>query len=286
MRKTITTAAIAAMLLTASAALAGPTPEQKCQAAKNSAAGKYAACRQSAEKSLVSTGDESKYGISIAKCEMKFADAWQKAIDNATNAGTTCPDDPLAAGDYKSVIDAHSGNIATALGGDGLTAPSTCGNGTIEQGEECDFGTLGGGSCSTATSNAEPNGELACGAGCTFDTSGCLGCPGTLAGGACWVLGAQGGSCLSACTGQGLAYDAATATYAGSGGSNANCLAVAQAMFPFYTSPPYPEPLQVQGTTSSGVGCTVFNLPTLIRDGNPTTSESVDAQLSRICACH
>ena len=116
MRKTITTVAIAAMVLTATAALAGPTPEQKCQAAKNSAAGKYAACLQSAEKSLALTGDATKYAASIAKCETNFANAWQKAIDSATSAGATCPDAPLAAGDYKPVIDAHSGNIATALG--------------------------------------------------------------------------------------------------------------------------------------------------------------------------
>lgn len=286
MRMTITTAAIAAMLLTTTAALAAPLPEQKCQAAKNLAAGKYAACRQSAEKSLVSTGDSARYDVSIAKCESKFADAWQKAIDNAANAEATCPDAPLGASDYKLMIDAHSGNVATALGGGGLATPSSCGNGTVEAGEDCDFGTLDGQSCSTATAAAEPYGELACVAGCAFDASGCFACPGRLVGGACWVLSGQGDSCTNACANQGLAYDTVTATYAGSGGSSENCLAVAQAMFPFWTSPPYSEPLHVQGTYSSGVGCTVFNLPILVRDESATTGEAVDGQLSRICACH
>jgi hypothetical protein len=85
----------------ATAALAGPTPEQKCQAAKNSAAGRYAACRQSAEKTLASAGDVTKYGDAIAKCETKFADAWQKAIDGAATSRVfvrVCSPDDIAPG--------------------------------------------------------------------------------------------------------------------------------------------------------------------------------------------
>jgi hypothetical protein len=286
MRKTITTAAIAAMVLTATAALAGPTPQQKCQAAKNSAAGKYAACRQSAEKGLVGAVDSTKYDAAIAKCEEKFADAWQKAIDGAASAGATCPDAPLAAGDFKSVIDTHTGNISAALGGGALNTYS-CGNGTIEAGEDCDFGTLGGQTCNSATAAAEPFGQLACGVGCAFNTSGCLPCPGLMYGGACWVSpAAKGASCTDRCASAGLSYDPATKTIAGSDASDADCLALVQAMFPTYTSPPYPEALHVQGISSSGVGCGVFNLPTILHDTNPTTGDSVDPQVGRICACH
>jgi hypothetical protein len=268
-------------------ALASVTPEQKCQAAKNLAAGKYLACRQNAEKRSALTPDATKYSEAIAKCDASLAKSWQGAIDKATAVGAACLDAPLAAGDYKPVLDALSTNVATALAGGGLTLPTTCGNGSIEAGESCDFGTLGGASCNTATAGAKPFGGVSCGAGCVLDTSGCFPCPGTLALGACWLHnGVKGDSCTSICAAHGLAYDPATATVAGSGGSSANCLAVASALFPFYTSPPYPSPLFVQNTSSSGVGCTVFNLPTLVRDTVPTLADAGDAQLARICACH
>lgn len=96
------------------------TPEQKCEAGKNQAAGKYADCRQKAEAGLVKTGDVTKYNTAIGKCETKFQDKWQKLIDAATAASVTCPDAPLAVSAYKDVIDEHTDNIAQALGGGGL----------------------------------------------------------------------------------------------------------------------------------------------------------------------
>lgn len=282
MKRLAMTGALVAGLLYAATSFAAPTPEQKCQAAKNLAAGKYSACRQKAERALALNGDGTKYADAILKCEETFSNAWQKAIAQAGDAGATCLDAPLVADQFKMEIDAASVAVATALEGGGL---ATCGNGVIEPGEDCDFGPLADQTCSSATGGVSPYGTLACGAGCAFNTSGCFACPGTLFAGSCWVEGGRGDSCRNACTGRGLAYDAATATYAGSGGSDANCLAVAQAMFPFWTSPPYPEPLRVQGMASSGVGCGVFNLPTLLRDGNPTISDAVDGQVSRICAC-
>ncbi|MCK6556790.1 DUF1566 domain-containing protein [Candidatus Binatia bacterium] len=110
----------AGLLLAAVPATAAPTPEQKCEAGKNQAAGKYADCRQKAEAGLVKTGDITKYNTAIGKCETKFQDKWQKLIDAATAASATCPDAPLAASAYKDVIDEHSDNIAQALGGGGL----------------------------------------------------------------------------------------------------------------------------------------------------------------------
>ncbi len=115
--------------------------------------------------------------------------------------------------------------------------------------------------------------------------SGCFGCPGVTVLGGVLGGGAKRGSCTSACAGSGLAYDPATATVAGSGGSNANCLAVGSAIYSFWTSPPYPSPLVVQGTGGSGFGCGMFNLPTLVRDGNPTIGDATDPQISRFCAC-
>lgn len=108
------------LLLAAAPAIGALTAEQKCQAGKNQAAGKYADCRQKAEASLVKTGDTTKYAIAISKCETKFQTKWQKLIDAATAAGATCPDAPLTRPDFQSVIDEHADNLAQALGGGGL----------------------------------------------------------------------------------------------------------------------------------------------------------------------
>jgi hypothetical protein len=119
MTKNIVAAAACAALLWAGAALA-VAPEQKCQGGKNKAAGKYAYCRQKAEKGLAYNGDTAKYNYAIAKCEQKFTKAWQKEIDRATAAGTTCLDAPLVEADFKLAIDAHADIIATALAGGGM----------------------------------------------------------------------------------------------------------------------------------------------------------------------
>ncbi|MFN2427741.1 MAG: hypothetical protein ABR587_14995 [Candidatus Binatia bacterium] len=279
MRKTITTVTIGAMVLAATATLAGPPPEQKCQAAKNSAAGKYAACRQAAEKSLVSTGDVMKHGDSIAKCESKFAKAWQKATDGAASAGATCPDAPLPASDYKTLIDTQSSNIATALGGGGLTMPSTCGNGTIEAGEDCDFGTIGGATCSTVTAAAAPFGEVTCGAGCAFDDNACFPCPGRTFGGSCVLRGGDGASCTATCASAGLAYDPATASI--------DCLELGRTVYSDYVDFGAPwGPIVVQGISLTGIGCSDRGgPPTMYLDNVPTLGDAYGSGFYRYCAC-
>jgi hypothetical protein len=107
-------------LLMAAPAGAAPTPEQKCQSGKNVEAGKYAYCLQKAEAKYVKTGDATRYSTDVSKCETKFSTKWQKLIDAAANQGATCPDDPLTASQYMTVIDEHSDNVTTALGGGGL----------------------------------------------------------------------------------------------------------------------------------------------------------------------
>lgn len=119
--RTVTLGVVAAAVLMASAAHGGATPAQQCQAAKNKTAGKYAACRQSAEAKLATSGDTSKYNDALDKCEDKFKSAWQKAIAKAAAKGATCPDAPLGESDFQTVIDEHTDNVATALGGGGLS---------------------------------------------------------------------------------------------------------------------------------------------------------------------
>lgn len=118
---------VSSFLLASAPAGAAPTPEQKCQAGKNKVAGKYAACLQNAEAKFVASGDMTKYTANINKCKLKsFGDppggggAWQKLIDKATAAMTTCPDAPLTGAQFETVINEHSDNITTALNGGGL----------------------------------------------------------------------------------------------------------------------------------------------------------------------
>lgn len=151
------------------------TPEQRCQSAKNKAAGKYAACRQSAEAKLATTAgdpiDLQKYTTALTRCATAYDRGWQKAIDKATSAGVVCPDAPLTAADFQTVIDAHTDNIATGLTDGGLTY---CGNGIIDFAETCDQNNLDGQSCQSL---GFAFGSLACGGGCVLDTSRCYSPP-------------------------------------------------------------------------------------------------------------
>ncbi|MFN2427933.1 MAG: DUF1566 domain-containing protein [Candidatus Binatia bacterium] len=128
MRLTITTslAALAAMVLTATAALAAPTAEQKCEAGKNDAAGKYDACTAKAEKGLVSKGDMAKYADALVKCEGKLVDKWTKLEADAVAAAAVCP----STGDQVAIqnfVDACVQSVAVAVGGGALGPdPVTC----------------------------------------------------------------------------------------------------------------------------------------------------------------
>ena len=155
------------ILLWAGAATAAPSPIQRCESGKNKAAGKYAACRQNAQAKLVLTGDTIKYNEAIAKCEVKFADKWIALEVTAAKKGVSCPDAPLTEAQFKTVIDGHTGNITTALGGSGLV---WCGNGVKDGSESCDGGDLGGKSC---TSFGFASGTLICAANCDLDTTAC-----------------------------------------------------------------------------------------------------------------
>ncbi len=175
-RKTrVALSACVAALLAIGTAHAAISPEQQCQSAKNKAAGKYAACRQNAEanlaKTLATAEDLTKYNDALGKCGTKLTDAWAKAISKASDAGAACPDAPLTVGDFQSVIDDHTVNVATALAGDGL---SKCGNGLIDFDEPCDQNNLDGQTCVTL---GFAFGTLTCGAGCVLDTTGCYSPP-------------------------------------------------------------------------------------------------------------
>jgi hypothetical protein len=182
--------ASALLVLTPLSGYAAGTPEQQCQATKNKSAGKYAACRQSAEAKVATSGDTVKYNDALSKCGTKLTGAWQKAIDKATAAGATCSDAPLTVNMFQSVIDEHTDNIATALAGSALidcaaatTALATC-NGNLGT---CttSLGTCASnlGSCTTDLATCQAGilgGLLKTGQTTCWDTAGtAIACAGT-----------------------------------------------------------------------------------------------------------
>ena len=110
-------AALTTISLT-SRATAAPTPAQTCQAAKNTAAGKYSACLQTAEAKYATSLDAAKRSDAVAACQEKLQKAWAKAEAKAAARGGACP----SAGDVASVqsaLDVYSGVLADSLGGSG-----------------------------------------------------------------------------------------------------------------------------------------------------------------------
>ena len=107
-------------------------------------------------------------------------------------------------------------------------------------------------------------------------------CAGVEVGGACWFLGSAGQSCNTVCTNAGLSYDAATATYAGSGGTLANCYAVLDALGE--TSPPNSDVGDLN--LGIGFGCGVDASNNRARDfPGATTAGASDPFIARACAC-
>ncbi|MFN2426808.1 MAG: DUF1566 domain-containing protein [Candidatus Binatia bacterium] len=118
--------ALAAAFTFSTMALAGPTPEQKCEAGTNAAAGKHAACLAKAEKGFVTSGDVMKYDAAVAKCDAKITRTWTKLEAAAIAKGGTCP----ATGDLPPIgalVAACTDSVAAGLGGDVLDSdPATC----------------------------------------------------------------------------------------------------------------------------------------------------------------
>ena len=127
--------ALAGMLVLLGGGVAhGVSPADKCEAAKNKIAGKYALCRQKAEAKAIKTATTPDF----TKCDPKFSQKWGAA---ETAGGGSCPtqgDEPA----MQSCITAHASEVAAALMSGG-----TCGSGGLpETGQkQCDqgAGTLG-----------------------------------------------------------------------------------------------------------------------------------------------
>jgi hypothetical protein len=98
-------------------------------------------------------------------------------------------------------------------------------------------------------------------------------------GGFCWFMGDSGASCDAACAIKGRAYDSATETYAGSGGTDANCVAVLDALgIPA-------GPLSMSALCFDGVGCLYAPPAGRARCTAPPTNSSASGSVRRACAC-
>lgn len=109
--------------------------------------------------------------------------------------------------------------------------------------------------------------------------AGVIPCTGTEVGGFCWFLSGSGSACESTCAAQGRAYDdSGTRGYAGSDGTNEQCLAVLTALGA--TQAPSADTL----VCSVGAGCYADDASQPHRCTDPTTAEAT-GQGNRACAC-
>jgi len=100
-------------------------------------------------------------------------------------------------------------------------------------------------------------------------------------GGACWFLGNSDESCDTVCSNAFFSYDAATETYAGTGGSLLQCYAVMDALG--QTSPPLFDGGDL--ACGAGGGCGTDGGSRARCTDVPTNSSATLPGISRACAC-
>jgi hypothetical protein len=281
MKKTMMTVIAAAIALNAGTALAGVDPDVKCQATKNKLVGQYYACRLKADAAAAVKGGASDY----SKCISKFGGKWLKSEEVS---GNTCPDNVSIPADMEDYLIDQAGEAAAIVGGtqDIPTEPPVpvCGDGTINAaGEHCDGSALGGQTCATFGMYGT---GLGCTAGCKVNISNCTECP---AGsfpyeGSCWVLGAEGANCNTACAAVGLTYDTATSTVAGSAGTDEDCSALLYAL----DAPGFGLDSSGDCGAAGGLGCVVWQTYGYrSRCQTPVTdAAALVAEHRRVCGCH
>jgi hypothetical protein len=99
-------------------------------------------------------------------------------------------------------------------------------------------------------------------------------------GGFCWYIGASAEDCNTTCGDQGRVYDSATASYAGTGGSNEHCQAVLNALLD-------PDPgFLGAGSCGAGIGCHLGGTGIGGRCTDvPTNATDSGVNIRRACAC-
>ena len=75
-----------AISLMCAGGVSAQTVAEKCEAGKNEAAGKLAACLAKAEKKFVLDGDAVAYATAAGKCNTKYTTKWSKLEQKAVDA--------------------------------------------------------------------------------------------------------------------------------------------------------------------------------------------------------
>jgi hypothetical protein len=157
------------------AAAAGFAPDARCEAGKNDAVGKYAACSARAHRNLVLTGDVDRYGDEILKCQAKCADVFAK-LEIVAGPGV-CPSE-ADTGDVQDFVSSCVSLVSDALAGG--TLPEDASACCSELGTCQDDLTLCGGeydACQTelaACQTGAPNGLLESGQTGCWNSSGTM----------------------------------------------------------------------------------------------------------------
>jgi len=105
-------------------------------------------------------------GGSLPECGDAAINTVGEECDGAAFGGRSC----ASLGFDGGTLSCTAGCYFDTSGCTNATAPCNCGNGTIDAGEDCDLGTLGGATC---VSEGFVGGQLGCGSGCVFEASGC-----------------------------------------------------------------------------------------------------------------
>ena len=111
---------VALVMTIAVAHAASPTPEQKCQKGRFSAAGKYAQCQDNAMAKFFARGDAGAMETALSKCRVKYTDTWAKLVKQAAGTGASCESTRFIDNGDTSVTDNLTGlqwNQKDELGG-------------------------------------------------------------------------------------------------------------------------------------------------------------------------
>jgi hypothetical protein len=280
-------------------ALGAPSPQEKCESAKNEAAGDYARCRQAAEAQRVRNPDTAKYEAALARCEAEIAARFEKAEAVAARKGAECPTTGDVA-DVDAWIAGRATTIAESLRPGG--AVPECGDGEIDVSfEECDEADLSGRTCE---SFGYESGALACTDGCRFDLAACENpCRfdgGMPANGQCWFINKfpTRESCDTICAAAGRTCDEATTASIALSNTYLQCGVIADL---FVNAGNATSGATPECGANAAVGCVVANLggpvgsgtPLAVIDPAPTCAASgvgtpcplFDESYRRICAC-
>ena len=146
------------------AAVAAPTPAQRCAADVELASAKYAQCRLVAESRFSKDLDATRRTAALARCSDKLQQSFERAT---LRYGAACTSEPVSGFD-QYLAQCSDDVVAASVMGGSLPA---CGDGSIDvPGEQCDGSDLGGASC---VSLGFAGGALACDGSCVFDTGPC-----------------------------------------------------------------------------------------------------------------